>query len=128
MGQEARLCFGGPILMGSRHGLCAHFTIPVPIAESEPVLALRQTQAHQKLHAGVRVKKVGADQVYLGNDFMAACREQTIAPQVACKYGGSDAGPDGRTTTEASYRISQKIRKLVEEISGWIKTGGGLRR
>jgi hypothetical protein len=34
----------------------------------------------------------------------------------------------GRTTGKESYRISQKTRKRVEEIFGWIKTVGGLRR
>ena len=35
---------------------------------------------------------------------------------------------DGRNTRYASYRASQKIRKRVEEVFGWMKTVGGLRR
>ena len=35
---------------------------------------------------------------------------------------------DGRTTRKESYRVSQRIRKRVEEIFGWVKTVGGLRR
>ena len=34
---------------------------------------------------------------------------------------------DGRTTRHASYRASQKVRKRVEEIFGWMKTVGGFR-
>jgi len=37
-------------------------------------------------------------------------------------------GLDGRTTQPTSYTTSQRIRKRVEEIIGWIKTVGGLRR
>jgi transposase len=127
-GKEARLCFGGHLLMENRNGLCADFTLHNPITEPEPVVALRQIQAHQTLHAGVRVKTVGADKAYHRQDFVAACRAQNIAPHVACKEGVNVRGLDGRTTAKASYRVSQKIRKRVEEIIGWIKTVGGLRR
>ena len=91
-------------------------------------MALGQIQAHQKLHARVQVKTVGADKAYHRKDFVAECREQNIAPHVACKDGVSAPGLDGRTTTKASYHVSQRIRKRVEEIFGWIKTVGGLRR
>jgi hypothetical protein len=37
-------------------------------------------------------------------------------------------GLDGRTTRKGGYQTSQRIRKRVEEIFGWIKTVGGLRR
>lgn len=127
-GKEARLCFGGHILMENRNGLCADFTIHDPIAEPEPVMALRQAEAHQRLHEGVRVKTVGADKAYHRKDFVAGCRKQNIAPHVACKENVSVPGLDGRTTAKESYRISQRIRKRVEEIFGWVKTVGGLRR
>ena len=35
---------------------------------------------------------------------------------------------EGRTTRHWGYTISQKIRKQVEEIFGWMKTVGGFRR
>lgn len=38
------------------------------------------------------------------------------------------AGLDRRTTSRRGYQTSQRIRKRVEEIFGWIKTVGGLRR
>lgn len=127
-GKEARLCFGGHVLMENRHGLCADFTIHDPIAEPEPVVALRQVQAHQELHPGVRVKTLGADKAYHRRDFVAECQRQSIAPHVACKEGVRVPGLDGRTTTKAGYRLSQRIRKRLEEIIGWINTVGGLRR
>ena len=37
-------------------------------------------------------------------------------------------GLDRRTTGKSGYGVSQRIRKRVEEIFGWIKTVGGLRR
>jgi hypothetical protein len=47
---------------------------------------------------------------------------------VACKEKVKVPGLDGRTTTKAGYQVSQRIRKRVEEIFGWMKTVGGLRR
>lgn len=70
----------------------------------------------------------GADKADHRKDFVAGCREQTIAPPVACKDGVRVPGLDGRTTAKASYRVSQRIRKEVEQIVGWIKPAGGLRR
>ena len=127
-GKEARLSFGGHILMENRHGLCADFTMHNPITDSEPAMAVQQIDAHEKLHQGVKVKTVGADKGYHRNGFITACRERGIAPHVACKEGVHLAGLDGRTTRRRGYQTSQRIRKQVEEIFGWIKTVGGLRR
>ena len=35
---------------------------------------------------------------------------------------------DCRTARHAGYALSQRVRKRVEEIFGWMKTVGGLRR
>jgi hypothetical protein len=35
---------------------------------------------------------------------------------------------DDRTTRTVGYALSQRIRKRVEEIVGWLKTVGGLRK
>jgi transposase len=127
-GQAARLCFGGHVLMENRHGLCADFTLHNPICESEPAMALRQMDEHAQLHEGVAPKTLGADKGYHRKDFVRGCREREIAPHPACKEGVSVPGLDARTTTEAGYQTSQRLRKRVEEIFGWIKTVGGLRR
>ena len=35
---------------------------------------------------------------------------------------------DGRTTRHAGYAVSQRIRKRIEEIFGWVKAQAGLRK
>ena len=37
-------------------------------------------------------------------------------------------GLDARTTRHGGYAISQRKRKRIEEIFGWMKTVGGLRK
>src|SRR5436190_3026749 len=127
-GREARLCFGGHLLMENRHGLCADFTLHNPIAAPEPVLALRQIDAHKKLYAGVTPATLGGDKNYHQKELVRGCRERGISPHVACKEKVKVSGLDGRTTTRAGYQTSQRIRKRIEEIIGWMKTIGGLRR
>ena len=62
-------------------------------------------------------------------DFVAACRALNVTPHVARneRHAGGSA-LDGRTTRHAGYAVSQRIRKRVEEIFGWMKTVGGLRK
>ena len=127
-GKEAKLSFGAHLLMENRHGLCADFTLHNPITDGEPAMALRQLDAHVQLHRGVSPKTLGADKNYHQKGFVSGCREREVLPHVACKTGVKVAGLDGRTTRHSSYTTSQRIRKRVEEIIGWIKTVGGLRR
>lgn len=127
-GKEARLCFGGHILMENRHGLCADFTLHHPITEPEPVVALRQLDEHRELHEGTAPATLGADKAYHQKAFVQGCRERALSPHVACKNGVSVSGLDGRTTARSGYQTSQRLRKRVEEIFGWMKTVGGLRR
>jgi IS5 family transposase len=72
---------------------------------------------------------VGADKGYDTHDFVVDCRAIGVVPHVAQT---SDArrrsASDRRTTRHPGYTISQRIRKRVEEIFGWCKTVGGLRR
>ncbi len=127
-GKEARLCFGGHVLMENRNGLCADFTIHNPIAQGEPVMALHQLDEHLFLHPGTHPQTVGADKGYHQKAFVAGCRQRHIAPHVSCKEGVQVAGLDKRITQSTGCQTSLRIRKRVEEIFGWIKTVGGFRR
>jgi hypothetical protein len=51
-----------------------------------------------------------------------------VRPHVAQNDNGRRSAIDGRTTRHASYAMSQKIRKRIEEGFGWIKTVGGQRK
>lgn len=51
-----------------------------------------------------------------------------MTPHVAQNTSGRRSRIDERTTRHASYKISQRKRKRVEEVFGWIKTTAGLRK
>ena len=47
---------------------------------------------------------------------------------MAQNTSGRRSAIDGRTTRHSGYATSQRIRKRVEEIFGWMKMVGGFRR
>jgi transposase len=120
-GREARLCFAGHVLMENRNGLVVDVEITQATGTAERDTALGLLQAVP----GSRHLTVGADKGYDTADFVWECRDMDITPHVAQKqYSAIDA----RTTRHEGYRISQRIRKRVEEIFGWVKTVAGGRK
>ncbi len=71
---------------------------------------------------------LGADKNYDTGDFVAQMRERNITHHVAQNDTRRSSAIDGRTTRHPGYQQSQKIRKRIEEVFGWLKTVGGLRK
>jgi IS5 family transposase len=74
---------------------------------------------------GTQQITIGADKGYDQRRFVDGCRGMAVTPHVAQKQRSAT---DGRTTRHAGYAVSQRLRKRVEEIFGWEKTVGGLRK
>src|SRR5690606_7616958 len=70
----------------------------------------------------------GGDKGYHVKQLIAQLRERGIKPHIAAIEGRRAPGLDRRTTRSAAYAVSQRKRKQVEEIFGWLKTIGGMRR
>ena len=77
---------------------------------------------------GFHPKTMGGDKNYDTRECVAAMRKRGITPHVAQNTSGRSSAIDGRTTRHAGYALSQRARKRVEEIFGWMKTVGGFRR
>jgi IS5 family transposase len=66
--------------------------------------------------------------------FVHDLRERNITPHVAINAHLTKTGKrrttssDGRTLRHAGYGISQRCRKRIEEVFGWLKTTGGIAR
>ena len=74
-------------------------------------------------------RTVAGDKGYDNRGFIGSCRDMGITPHVAQNMktpGGSAI--DGRTTRHRGYQLSQRRRKRIEEIFGWVKTVGGGRK
>lgn len=126
-GKEARLCFGAHALMENRHGLCVDLQVRPAAGVTEPPCAQEMLDEQREIH-GVKAASVGADKNYHTQEFVRYCRENEIKPHVAVRVDRQTKGLDKRTTRCAGYQTSQKIRKRVEEIFGWVKTVGGFRK
>lgn len=126
-GKESKLCFGAHATMENRNGLLAALDIHNPIAESEATVSVKQIDELESRQQGW-ASSVGGDKGYHTKAFVKDCRERGIRPHVAQVKGRRTDGLDGRTTGSVGYAMSQKIRKRIEEIFGWVKTIGGFRK
>ena len=77
---------------------------------------------------GTHQVTVGTDKGYDTKDFVEEARNLKATPHVAQNNTRRRSAIDGRTTRHAGYAISQQKRKRVEEIFGWMKTVGGMRK
>lgn len=125
-GKEAKLCFAAHTAMENRHGLCVDLQVTTSVGVTEPQMALAQIR--HLATWGLTPKTAGADKNYHSKDFVQGCRALGVAPHVAEVTGRRVPGLDGRTTQAKGYQTSQRIRKRIEEIFGWMKTTGGLRK
>jgi transposase len=119
-GKEATLAYLGHVLLDNRHGLVSNVCVTpaTGTAEREAAAWLLETTAPPG-------STVGGDKGFDVASFVAAVRTLDITPHVAQK---GHSAIDGRTTRHAGYRISQQKRKLIEQVFGWMKPGGGLRK
>ncbi len=125
MGRETKLSYGGHALMENRNGLCIDIEVRSALeTETEAAKDMLSRQARKR----VRATTLGADKGYHTKDFVAHLRKKHIVPHIAEIEGRKTPGLDARTTRHAGYAISQRKRKRVEEIFGWMKAYGGLRR
>jgi IS5 family transposase len=116
----------GHVLMENRYGLCIDLRVEEATGTVEREAAMAMVMRQRK--KGVLVATLGGDKGYHTKDFVAQFRSEEIAPHIARIQGRKTPGLDDRTTRHEGYRLSQKIRKRVEEIFGWMKKVGGLRK
>lgn len=126
-GQAAKLYFSAHVLMENRNGLCVDIRVAEANGFAERQAALAMIDERQQ--RGFRVATLGADKAYDTTDFVADLRARNVVPHVAQQITSRRGSKiDGRTTRHPGYEISQRKRKLVEEIFGWGKTVGAMRK
>ena len=113
----------GHALMENRNGLLMDFVVSgaTGTAERDAVPSLLDGARER----GYRPKTLAGDKGYDTRECVKTMRRRGVTPHVAQRV---HSAIDGRTTLHAGYRVSQKVRKQVEEIFGWMKTVGGSRR
>jgi hypothetical protein len=126
LGKEAKLSYMGHVLMENRNGLVYDgcLTVATGTAEREAARDLVKKIPNRRNH---RVT-VGGDKSFDTRSFVSSIRRLKVTPHVAQNITNRSSAIDGRTTRHAGYAISQRKRKRVEEIFGWVKTIGLMRK
>jgi transposase len=129
-GQPARLCYMGHALMENRHGLVVGGGATLATGKAEREAALTLVDAGPA-GSGRRIT-LGADKAYDVADFVAALRARAVSPHIAIDGHLTKTGKrrrtaiDRRITRHAGYAVSQRCRKRIEEVFGWIKSSARL--
>lgn len=126
MGKASRLAYSGNVMMENRNGLCVDISIAQADGGAEREQAL--TLLGRLQDRGFRPRTLGADKGYDTTSFINTVRTAGVTPHVAQHTTKRRSRIDGRTTRHWGYAVSQRRRKRVEEIFGWMKTVGGLRK
>ncbi len=122
-GHPARLVYMGHVLMENRSGLVVDTEVTPADGYGERHAALTMLETVP----GGRVT-LGGDKAYDYPEFVAELRHMRVTPHVAQNTTNRRSAIDGRTTSPPGYAISQRKRKRIEEIFGWMKTIGVLRK
>jgi transposase len=120
--REAKLCYMGHVLMENRNGLAVDSRLTQASGTAERIAAVEMIEQVNGRHQIT----LAADKGYDERCFVAELEELNATPHIARKSRSSAVRP--AIASQPGYLVSQRARKRVEEIFGWIKTVGGLRK
>lgn len=123
-GQEAKLSYLGHVLTENRNGLIVNARLTQATGTAEREAAREMAEEISGDH---RVT-LGADKAYDTAALVGDLRELNVTPHVAQNTSGRRSAIDERTVRHPGYAVSQKKRKRIEEVFGWMKTVGLMRK
>jgi len=123
-GSEAKLAYLGHVLMENRNGLVVQPRLTLASGRAEREAAAEMIPAR----SGPGRITVGADKNYDTAEWVKQVRAYGVTPHVSQNDKNRSSAIDARTTHQEGYALSQKKRKRVEEIFGWMKTVALMRK
>ena len=141
-GQPAKLYHMGHALTDNRHGLVMAVAVTEANGQAEPAAALEMVDDLRR-YQRVRPKTAGSDKGYDSGPYYLELEKRGITPHCAMragKVGGTVRRHTGHQPLiqarkrmagrlgSASYQLSQRCRKKIEEAFGWIKSVAGMYR
>ena len=123
--EAARLCYMGHALIENRHGLVVdvQFTQATGGAEREAAITMLDRMKGRKGSI-----TLGADKGYDTYGFQDQLTARDVVAHVAWNDGGKRRPIPEELEGDPAYQTSQRRRKLVEEVFGWMKTVGAGRK
>lgn len=135
-GRESILAHSLHALMENRHGLLMDVLVAAATGTAERECAEEMLRRYRRRH-WTRPNTLAGDKGYDAGEFLRVLEEDLgITPHVAIREGrikGKTAEAEARHLARKrqrnnGYRMSQRCRKRIEEIFGWMKTVAGLRK
>jgi transposase len=117
-GSEAKLGYLGHVVTENRNGLVVDVRLTQATGTAERDAALEMLREK----AGAKRITLGADRGYDTAGFVEQLRALQVTPHVAQNDTNRSSAVDERTARHEGYRVSQRKRKRVEEVFGWMKT------
>lgn len=135
-GVAAKLSHGMHVLMENRHGLVVEVSVSEANGYAEREQALELVRRARKRH-GLEPRTLAADKGYAAGAFLVALEDEEgivpLIPMPEVPIKGTSEGARARRQARKRrkskrFEVAQRIRKRVEEIIGWTKVIGGMRR
>jgi len=118
-GSEAKLGYQGHLVTENRNGL----VVDVRLTQASGKAERDAAAAMMANKPAGKPATLGADRGYDTQGMVKQLREMRVTPHVAQNVNRSGGSAiDERTTRHAGYEVSQKKRKKIEEVFGWLKT------
>jgi hypothetical protein len=131
VGKESRLCYMGHALMENDAGLVVRTQLTEASGTAEREAALKMIR---QVKPPSRRVSLGGDKGFDAKDFIGDLRKIKVTPHIAPNDYVTKTGKrrhssiDRRTTRHPGFTRSQRTRKRIEEVFGWIKQSAGLRQ
>jgi hypothetical protein len=133
-GQPALLYHSAHAITENRHGLI--MAVEVDQADGHAERRASEAMLDDLERRGVHPSTLGTDKGYDDGEYIQSLEDRGIEPHVAIKAGRISLDTDGGVTrwlcrAMSRYkgpRTSQRRRKMIEEVFGWIKDYAGFRR
>jgi transposase len=117
-GAEAKLGYLGHLMTENRNGLVVDVRLTQATGKAEREATMEMLGQKEP---GKRIT-LGADRAYDTSEFVRQLRDLRVTPHVAQNNTNRRSAIDERTTRHTGYEVSQRKRKRVEEVFGWMKT------
>jgi len=123
-GSPSKLGYLGHLMTENRNGLVIDTALTLATGTAEREAALEMIG---NLPDASRIT-LGADKGYDTTEFVEQLRSMNVTPHIAQNNTRRRSAIDGRTTRHAGYEVSQRKRKRIEEVFGWGKVVGLIRK
>jgi transposase len=124
-GSPSKLSYMAHVISENRNGLVRAASVTEANSKQEREAGLKMVK---ELFGDRKRRTLGGDKAYDEKQFVGGLRSLNITAHVTQYTGQRGSSIDNRTTRHPGCEISQTKRKLVEQIFGWLKSIGMMRR